>query len=133
MGYALKKIVLEETTCCVCATVFAVDETIMANRRFHAGNIHCPNGHSIGWSESEADKVRKQLAHKQKELEAEQQRVQMERSMRIDAENARARADKELKRVKKRVNAGMCPHCNRTFSQLARHMKCKHADEPPNQ
>lgn len=29
-------------------------------------------------------------------------------------------------RLRKRASAGVCPCCNRTFSQLARHMQTKH-------
>ena len=34
----------------------------------------------------------------------------------------RDRAQRKLKRVAK----GVCPECNRTFADLAQHMKCKH-------
>lgn len=57
----------------------------------------------------------------------EKQRVQMERSMRIEAEVQNERFKKSFKRMETRVAAGVCPHCNRTFKQLAAHMKCKHS------
>ena len=38
-------------------------------------------------------------------------------------------AEKEaLARKLKRVDRGVCPKCNRTFRNLARHMACKHKD-----
>ncbi len=33
-----------------------------------------------------------------------------------------------MTKVKKRAANGVCPCCNRTFSDLARHMKAKHPD-----
>jgi len=36
------------------------------------------------------------------------------------------KANTELKRVKRRINGGVCTCCNRTFTNLARHMKTKH-------
>jgi hypothetical protein len=129
MGYALQvALELEDTVCCVCGTRFAVDATIMHHRRQNAGDIYCPNGHCIGWKETEADKVRKQLAAKEKELEAERQRVGMERSMRYEAEAAKNKAEMAFKRQTRRINKGVCPHCQRTFQQLARHIACKHPE-----
>jgi hypothetical protein len=112
---------MREMRCGKCGIVFWAPEFYMEQREKDQQNWYCPNGHSRVFRESTADKLRK-------ELEAEQQRSRMERSMRIDAENAEARIERELKRTKKRVNAGVCPHCNRTFQQLARHMQCKHAE-----
>lgn len=120
MGYALRvEFLMEDTECCVCATRFGVDKVIMDNRRKNAGNIYCPNGHCIGWKDSDADRLRKQL-------EEEQSRVRLERSMRLTAEQQLVAAKKDAKRIIARLSAGVCPHCNRTFKQLAAHMKCKH-------
>lgn len=120
MGFALLKAAeLEETTCCVCATRFAVDVIIMENRRKNAGSIHCPNGHSIGWHETDADRLRKELA-------AEKQKSAMEASTRRMVEEALEKERREAKRLKKRNDAGVCSCCNRTFQNLARHMNTKH-------
>jgi len=123
MGFALKQYVLEETSCCVCATRFAVDGIIMANRRANAGSIYCPNGHSIGWSASEADRLRKELSE-------ERQKSSMRQASLEAAERGRKQAEQKVKRITVRVDSGVCPHCNRTFKQLVGHMKCKHSKEP---
>jgi len=36
---------------------------------------------------------------------------------------------KELKTIKKRIHAGVCPHCNRHFQNVERHMKTKHNEK----
>lgn len=59
---------------------------------------------------------------------------------RREDELARTRADRDqvkasnralkgvVTRTKKRVGNGVCPCCNRTFQQLARHMEAKHPE-----
>lgn len=45
-----------------------------------------------------------------------------------------AEAAREAERLRRRTAAGVCPCCNRSFVQLARHMKTKHPDhveKPP--
>lgn len=128
---ALKSVQFEECwqRCISCGVWFGFDAYLDQQLRNNKKSFYCPNGHTQAYCESEADRVRKDLAAKQKELDRERQNLAMERQLRIDTE---ARLEKEktaLKRQTKRVNAGVCPHCNRTFSQLQRHMQCKHSTE----
>jgi hypothetical protein len=52
--------------------------------------------------------------------------IRAEREWRKQAQN-QARAFKgRVTRLKNRAAAGVCPCCNRTFAQLARHMATKH-------
>lgn len=113
-------------TCITCGVYFAFDRELDQRRRQDKQSFYCPNGHSQAYTESEADRLRKQLSVKEAELSRAQQRTAMERSMRESAEAATKRVQGQLTRQTKRVNAGVCPHCNRTFQQLARHMDCKH-------
>jgi len=46
-----------------------------------------------------------------------------------DHKEAQRRAEKAAKtRIKNRIGNGVCPCCNRTFKDLASHMKCKHPE-----
>lgn len=63
-----------------------------------------------------------------RELEAERQRKAAALERANAAETERARIEKEIKRMKKRATAGVCPCCNRSFVALARHMQSKHPD-----
>lgn len=40
-----------------------------------------------------------------------------------------AQKNAEARRVQKRIHAGVCPHCNRTFQNLQSHMNSKHNGE----
>lgn len=61
---------------------------------------------------AEGDK--QQLARAEEEMQAERLRAEL--------------AEKKATRVMKRAQRGVCPCCNRTFQNLAQHMKSKHAD-----
>jgi hypothetical protein len=78
----------------------------------------CPNGHTLVYRENEADKLRRERDNLRQQL------------ARVEDEKREAIAvkDREIKRIKKRSAAGTCPCCQRTFSNMATHMKHKHPD-----
>lgn len=106
-------------TCCDCGVGFAVPEYFDKMRRNDGKLFYCPNGHSQSYSVSTVQRLEKQLA------DAERSK-QFERNQRFEAEAALAKAERAAHRLKKRIAAGVCPCCNRTFGDLARHMKTKH-------
>jgi hypothetical protein len=121
---AVKQFQFEEywQTCIECGVYFGMAKDLDSQRRKNQQGFYCPNGHSQAYSESEADRLRKQLGQ-------EQQRVALERQMRVDAENALDKERKAHTRQSKRIHAGVCPCCNRTFQNVARHMATKHKDK----
>lgn len=120
---------LTEFSCGECGGVYAINERYRLQRYEKGGFWHCPYCQcSWGYCESEVDRQKK-------ELEKERQR----RKWAEDAEAKRrtqiANLQKQLSaqkgvntRMKNRAAAGVCPCCNRTFKQLAAHMKNKHPD-----
>lgn len=121
MGYALPVTVdMAEMQCGECGIAFAVPETWRAEKKRNGSGWYCPNGHSRVYRESDVQKL-------QKELDTEKERLRRALA-RENEERARADAlEREKKRLVKRSKAGVCPCCNRTFQQLARHMATKHA------
>lgn len=115
---------LETIECCSCGTVFAMQESIRRRRLNDGGWFYCPNGHQQHYSKSETDRLRDKLAEQTRQATALAERAK-------NAENVAAKATTELKRIKKRMHAGVCPCCNRTFQNLQRHMATKHKDEAP--
>lgn len=86
----------------------------------------CPNGHQRWYAESEVDRLRRERdVLKQQMARAEEER---DRAYRIQSEavDARIKAERELRRVQRRAVAAVCPCCNRSFQNVARHMKTKH-------
>jgi len=87
--------------------------------------IYCPLGHShMPAGESKAERLERQL-------QAQRDRAARFAAQRDQAE-ASARAYKgAATRARNRAKVGVCPCCNRTFSQLARHMASQHPDFDP--
>lgn len=107
-------------TCC--NATFAVPEQVYETwrRLKERGSWWCPScgscRHFLGETK-EARRIR--------ELE---QRLARTQSRAVHAESeARARA-RQYNRMRDRVKNGVCPCCNRTFQNLARHMKTKHPE-----
>ena len=82
---------------------------------------HCPEGHESVFKEPENAVLKRQLAQAQEMTNAAQTAAQMAR---LERDGALTR----LAAVNKRAVAGVCPKCHRTFQQVARHMKSKHAE-----
>jgi hypothetical protein len=109
--------------CGVCAVDFAMPETLHTHCVQRGTDFWCPNGHKISYSQTENARLRK-------ELEAQRNAAARARA-RADQAEASARAVKgHNTRLKKRAAAGVCPCCNRTFKQLAKHMKSQHPEFP---
>lgn len=106
-------------TCINCDVVFGLESTYLERRQKDHRIFYCPNGHGQRYpTESSEEKLKRE----KRELEAQLQR---EREAR-DREVGELR--NQMQRTEKRIHAGVCPHCRRTFSQLARHMKSKHKE-----
>jgi hypothetical protein len=104
---------LSTEICCSCGVHFAIPELLQKKLRETHNNFFCPNGHPQHYTgKSEAEKLREELKRKEQEL--------------ADTVKQKLEVENEMIRTKKRIAAGVCPCCNRTFKQLAAHMKNKH-------
>lgn len=120
-------LILEEITCGTCGILHAVPQNWIQERRKTAGDIHCPNGCRRSWRESEAQKLKRELEAKERELTAAKCETMRVNVLLEDEKRAKAKQDRKLKRVHK----GVCPCCNRSFQNLRRHMETKHPEQKP--
>lgn len=104
---------------CWCSVEHAIPEELDRQARQSGHSIYCPLGHQWVMRNSENDNLRRERDR----LKQENARIA---GVAFDAEVARSKAENALKRHKKRAAAGTCPCCNRTFSNMARHMKSEH-------
>ena len=112
--------------CYKCRIPFAVPAAIRRRWVEDGDSFYCPNGHSQYYTESDVQRLEKQLERERRRREFAEHG---ERRFREQSEAAerRSRAYKgHLTRIKKRVGAGTCPCCQRHFKQLAAHMENKH-------
>lgn len=129
MGAALQFThTLETMTCVDCGMQFAAPAGYETERRKDGRPFYCPNGHSMSFKETEADRLRKQLAARDREIE-------FQKNQRRYADDERQRVQRQLiaakgqaTKLRKRVACGVCPACKRTFDNVARHMQSKHPD-----
>lgn len=107
--------------CRTCGCVSTVPEVMNDQLYAEGGYRHCPSGHAWGWSKETCERER---------LRQERDRLKQQVAQRDDEVarqiEMRKKAEGKLGRITKRINHGVCPCCNRTFENLARHMKSKH-------
>lgn len=112
---------LEEVDCCQCGMKFAMPQVLLNGLRKNGGGFYCPLGHPLTFGETENDRLKRQLADNKRALELERSRVKV----RDDQIAAQKGVNTKLR---KRIGAGVCPCCKRTFKQLAAHIHTKHPD-----
>lgn len=119
---------LETIACGECGIQFAMPSATLKERQDEAGKFWCPNGHQRVFKRSEADRLRQEL---EREQQARKRAEELRNASQKEAEDARLQARfarGKLKALKGRVKNGVCPCCQRSFVQLARHMATKHPD-----
>lgn len=119
-------VLLQETSCCVCGTPFAIPSEMLRGLRQTKKQFYCPSGHVLSFTESEADGLRRQLEARQGELQRAEEREASLRKQRQHLEHQLHGTKGALTKAKKRVGNGVCPCCNRSFGNLRRHMTTKH-------
>lgn len=116
------------TKCCsACGMFFFIPNNIEQACVDKGRNWWCPGcGHHWRYGDTTKAKLEKQLEREKKRTEWAT----------IRADNNAAWAEREkrkkaaykglLTKTKKRISGGVCPCCNRSFHNLAKHMKSKH-------
>ena len=108
---------LTEINCGECGGTYAINERYRLQKYQRGESWTCPYCRT-GWGyagNSENEKLRRELAAEKQRKEAALAR---ENELRVEKE--------KVERKLKRVNRGVCPECNRSFQNLARHMSTKH-------
>lgn len=113
---------LTQINCGECGGTYAINERYRQQKYNHGDSWNCPYC-KVSWGYEKGELTRTKEA-----LEAEKRRHQETLSRANAAEQARIVAERATARLKKRVSAGTCPCCKRTFSQLSKHMANKHPD-----
>lgn len=114
-------------SCYSCGVRFGIDSRLYRRVVTDAvGSIYCPTcGEKTCWRESDDQKRIKELERK---LEWEAKEAARQKAARDEAEASLKATKGVVTRMKRRVSAGTCPCCKRTFKQLSAHMAMKHPD-----
>ncbi len=113
---------METCTCANCGIVFGMPDYYVQKRREDGVGFYCPNGHNLSYGKSELDNLRRERDR------LKQQMAQKEDEAR-EALAGEVAERKKIERKLKRVQKGVCPHCTRSFQNLAAHMATKHSLE----
>ena len=105
--------------CGACGIAVAMTENQLRHFRESGESWFCVLGHTSVFTKSIAQQLREKLVESQDKIAHLETNLQNAQRL-MDAET------KKRQRLMKRVENGVCPHCHRTFQQLARHMKDKH-------
>jgi outer membrane murein-binding lipoprotein Lpp len=116
-----------EVVCARCAMAFGVPVRFEADRRRDHATFYCPSGHDLIFKgKSDEEKLRDELAERDRRLAAKQASLEIEQRKTEQARNS-ARAYKgKLTEAKNRIKNGVCPCCRRHFGNLHRHMTTQH-------
>jgi DNA repair exonuclease SbcCD ATPase subunit len=90
--------------------------------------FYCPNGHAQHYTkgETETDKLRRERDRLKQEQAWYEQQLDAARSE-SDFRRRQLSATKgQITKMKKRAANGICPCCNRSFTNLQRHMASQH-------
>ena len=127
---------IEAIWCNGCGIPYGLPKGFLKQRREDHQTWTCPNGCRRHFSEGSSE-AEKRAAQAEQELTAARSLAQREARRRADAEDAARRADYQaraakgqLTKARKRAAAGVCPWCQRTFQNVARHMAGQHPDYP---
>lgn len=114
--------------CGTCAVWHTIPEIVYKCYEAEGGFWHCPNGHRRGFRKGADETERENTRRERDRLKQDAARLADD----LVAQQRRAEeAEKKILQIKRRAAAGVCPCCNRTFLNIQRHMKSKHANVIP--
>lgn len=121
---------LQHIRCGGCGLNYAVPDGWLSQKKEDHTGFFCPNGCRRIYKKDPDEVVKLERKVAQLTAQADQLNASL-RSARICAEHAERRVSAQkgqVTKIKNRVAKGVCPCCNRTFENLARHMETKHPD-----
>jgi len=129
----LNPFVLQQTytiiTCANCGIDFAISESFVERLKKSHDSFYCPHGHSQHFvSKSDEDKLKEEVERLKNRIRIEQEYKEDYRNQRDEARRSAIAHKGHKTRLKKRIANGVCPCCNRHFSNLGDHMKSEHPD-----
>lgn len=114
-------------SCYTCGVNFGINGELYRRVVTDAlGSVYCPAcGKLTCWRESDDQRRIKELERK---LEWEARQSAYQKAAREKAEASLQATKAVVTRFKRRVGAGTCPCCKRTFKRLSAHMAHKHPE-----
>jgi hypothetical protein len=121
--------------CVACKETFGLATATYEVLKKSAQIFHCPFGHPQHFTagKSDVEKLQEQMDTLRRERDRLKQNLAYKDDVIADERKAREAAERSasahkgvVTKFRKRVSKGVCPCCNRTFSDLQRHMAGQH-------
>lgn len=109
-------------SCPACGVAHAIPDSLQRKAKRDGIGVYCPLGHRWAYTRT----VEQDLAEAKRDAEYYRGRLKEEQTAHSRTERRLNATRGVVTRTKKRVAAGVCPCCHRTFQQLARHMAGQH-------
>lgn len=133
-------VTMEMIHCYKCGIPFAVPADFKSHLHQSQDIFFCPSGHQQCYSKSTETVLKEKLETEREARAKEEQRL---KAIAFEAQQQAAgwqtqwekqlqekkKVAAKLKRTEKRIANGVCTCCNRTFADLAAHMKTKHPEK----
>ena len=122
---------LQVVHCGGCAGTYGIDARYYQERREKGGFWNCPYCPcSCGFPAegSEVARLKRKLEYQEAETERERRRRANEQERHERTRRRLSATQGVVTRTKNRVARGVCPCCDRHFTNLQRHMQTKHPD-----
>jgi len=113
------RVKLVTETCYKCHILFAMPAEMQERCSQYGDTFYCPNGHAQIYGKNEVAELRQELHQTKLTLRDSQGRLN-------GALDEVSKKSKEIHRMKKRANAGVCQYCHRHFANVERHIHTKH-------
>lgn len=123
---------LVKESCCNCGITFAFPADFYSQCKDDVNKwFFCPNGHKQHYIESESTRLKKALDRERENSGFYQKRLN-ETAKDRDAAIRNLKGTKtRMRNLKTRIANGVCPCCNRQFTNLHRHMSHMHPAYKP--
>lgn len=115
--------------CPSCGIVYGIPEDFAEACRKSGQRYYCPNGHSLGWNETEADRQKNRADALQRRLNSAQDTADRWRENAQREARSAAAYKGHLTRAKNRIANGVCPvpGCKRSgFTKVMAHIASEH-------
>lgn len=115
--------------CCTCGVEVILPQELKRKRVESHASFYCCNGHAQSFvGETELQKAQKLLETERRWREQEKESHARTKAQLEHSDRSRAALRGKVTEIKNRIGNGVCPCCNRSFTNLRRHMGSKHPD-----
>ena len=120
---------IDDTPCPAdnCDAMVILPSSTMKELRRNHNSFYCYRGHPMSFGhDSDIEKLKKQLEKKEELLQRQIKRTEWAKEAEKQTEYKRRAIKGQLTKVKNRIKNGVCPCCNRSFANMAKHMANQH-------